>query len=74
VWRPRTSSAGHVADRSSPAVPRRVVLPNPGLRRVLQAYQLAERFPLFQGIETAIFVVAAIALLGFAAWFVRRRA
>jgi hypothetical protein len=42
--------------------------------KVLQTYQPAERFPLFQGIETAIFVVAAIALLGLAVWLVRRRA
>ena len=42
--------------------------------KVLQTYQPAERFPLFQGIETAIFVLAAIALLGFAIWLVRRRA
>jgi hypothetical protein len=42
--------------------------------RVLQTYQPAERFPLFQGIETAIFVLAAIALLGLAVWLVRRRA
>lgn len=42
--------------------------------RVLQTYQPADRFPLFQVIETAIFVIAAIALLGFAFWLVRRRA
>ena len=42
--------------------------------KVLQTYQPAERFPLFQGIETAIFVIGAIALLGFAVWLVRRRA
>ena len=42
--------------------------------KLLQTYQPADRFPLFQGIETAIFVIAAIALLGFAAWLVRRRA
>ena len=42
--------------------------------KVLQTYQPAERFPLFQGIETAIFVLAALALLGFAVWLVRRRA
>jgi ABC-type transport system involved in multi-copper enzyme maturation permease subunit len=42
--------------------------------KVLQTYQPAERFPLFQGIETAIFVLAAIALLGLAVWLVRRRA
>jgi hypothetical protein len=42
--------------------------------KLLQTYQPAERFPLFQGIETAIFVLAAIALLGLAAWLVRRRA
>jgi hypothetical protein len=42
--------------------------------KVLQTYQPAERFPLFQGIETAIFVIAAIALFGFAVWLVRRRA
>lgn len=42
--------------------------------KVLQTYQPAERFPLFQGIETAIFVIVAIALLGFAVWLVRRRA
>jgi hypothetical protein len=42
--------------------------------KLLQTYQPAERFPLFQGIETAIFVIAAIALLGLAAWLVGRRA
>jgi hypothetical protein len=42
--------------------------------KVLQTYQPAERFPLFQGIETAIFVLAAVALLGLAVWLVRRRA
>jgi uncharacterized membrane protein YphA (DoxX/SURF4 family) len=42
--------------------------------KVLQTYQPAERFPLFQGIEAAIFVLAAIALLGLAVWLVRRRA
>jgi hypothetical protein len=42
--------------------------------KVLQTYQPAGRFPLFQGIEAAIFVIAAIALLGFAAWLLRRRA
>ncbi len=42
--------------------------------KVLQTYQPAERFPLFQGIETTIFVLAAVALLGFAVWLVRRRA
>lgn len=42
--------------------------------KVLQTYQPADRFPLFQGIETAIFVLAAIALLSFAVWLVRRRA
>ena len=42
--------------------------------KVLQTYQPADRFPLFQGIESAIFVIAAIALLGFAVWLVRRRA
>lgn len=42
--------------------------------KLMQTYQPAERFPLFQGIETAIFVIAAIALLGFAVWLVRRRA
>jgi hypothetical protein len=41
--------------------------------QVLQAFQPADRFPLFQGIETAIFVVAAVALLGLAAWLVSRR-
>jgi hypothetical protein len=42
--------------------------------KVLQTYQPAERFPLFQGIETAIFVLAAIAMVVIALWFVRRRA
>jgi hypothetical protein len=42
--------------------------------KVLQTYQPAERFPIFQGIETTIFVLVAIALLGFAVWLVRRRA
>jgi hypothetical protein len=42
--------------------------------QLLQTYQPADRFPLFQGIETAIFVIAAIALLGLAVWLVRRRA
>jgi len=42
--------------------------------KVLQSYQPADRFLIFQGIETAIFVLAAIALLGIAVWLVRRRA
>jgi hypothetical protein len=42
--------------------------------KLLQTYQPADRFPLFQGIETAIFVIAAIALLGLAVWLVGRRA
>jgi hypothetical protein len=42
--------------------------------KLLQTYHPAERFPLFQGIETAIFVIAAIALLGLTAWLVSRRA
>lgn len=37
------------------------------------AYQPADRFWLFQGIETAIFVAAAAALLALAVWWVRRR-
>jgi ABC-2 family transporter protein len=36
-------------------------------------YQPADRFWLFQGIETALFVVLALALLGLAIWWVRRR-
>jgi hypothetical protein len=42
--------------------------------KLMQTIQPAERFPLFQGIETAIFIIAAIALLGLAAWLVGRRA
>ena len=42
--------------------------------KVLQTYQPADRFPLFQGIETAIFVLAATALLALATWLVMRRA
>ncbi len=42
--------------------------------KLVQSIQPADRFPLFQGIETMIFVIAAIALLGFAVWLVRRRA
>jgi hypothetical protein len=42
--------------------------------KLVQTIQPADRFPLFQGIETAIFVIAAIALLGIAVWLVRRRA
>jgi hypothetical protein len=38
-----------------------------------QSIQPAARFPLFQGIETAIFVIAALALVGLAMWLVRRR-
>lgn len=36
-------------------------------------YQPASRFWLFQGIETAIFVALAVALIGFTIWLVRRR-
>jgi hypothetical protein len=39
---------------------------------VLQSYQPAERFWLFQGIETTIFIVVGLALLGLAVWLVRR--
>jgi hypothetical protein len=42
--------------------------------KIVQIIQPADRFPLFQGIETAIFIVAAIALLGLSVWLVRRRA
>ncbi len=42
--------------------------------KVLQTYQPADRFPLFQGIETAIFVMATAALIVLAVWLVRRRA
>jgi hypothetical protein len=42
--------------------------------KLVQTVQPADRFPLFQGIETAIFVIAAIALLGLSVWLVRRRA
>jgi hypothetical protein len=42
--------------------------------KIVQSIQPADRFPLFQGIETAIFIVAAIALLGLSVWLVRRRA
>jgi hypothetical protein len=42
--------------------------------KLLQTYQPAERFPLFQGIETAIFIIAAIVLLGLTALLVSRRA
>jgi hypothetical protein len=37
------------------------------------AYQPADRFWTFQGIETAIFVALALALLGLTVWWVRRR-
>jgi hypothetical protein len=42
--------------------------------KLVQTIQPADRFPLFQGIESAIFVIAAIALLGLSVWLVRRRA
>jgi hypothetical protein len=42
--------------------------------KLLQTYQPADRLPLFQGIETAIFVIAANALLQFATWLVGRQA
>jgi hypothetical protein len=42
--------------------------------RVQETYQPGSRYWLFQGIESAIFVALALALLGFAWWWVRRRA
>jgi hypothetical protein len=41
--------------------------------QVLQSYQPAGRFLLFQGIESAIFVAAAVALLALTMWLVNRR-
>ena len=37
-------------------------------------YQPASRFWLFQGIETALFGGAALALIAFAAWWIHQRA
>jgi hypothetical protein len=42
--------------------------------QILQSYQPAGRFLLFQGIESAIFVIAAAGLLALTFWSVRRRA
>jgi hypothetical protein len=42
--------------------------------KLVQSIQPADRFPLFQGIESAIFLIAAIALLWLAVWLVGRRA
>ena len=36
-------------------------------------YQPANRFWAFQGLETALFVVAALALVGLSFWWVRHR-
>ena len=44
-----------------------------GLRQVV-TYQPASRYWAFQGYETAIFVVLALALGGCCAWQIRRRA
>jgi hypothetical protein len=41
--------------------------------RLLNLYQPANRFWLFQGIESAIFFVLAVALLALAVWWVRSR-
>jgi hypothetical protein len=41
---------------------------------LFQSIQPADRFPLFQGIESVIFLIAAIALLWLAVWLVGRRA
>jgi hypothetical protein len=40
---------------------------------VTQTYQPGSRYWMFQGIETAIFVVLAVGLVGFTLWFVKRR-
>jgi hypothetical protein len=42
--------------------------------KLVQSIQPADRFPLFQGIESVIFLIAAIALLWLAVWLVGRRA
>ena len=39
----------------------------------MTAYQPASRFWAFQGFEAAIFVLLALALVGFAIWWVLRR-
>ena len=36
-------------------------------------YQPADRYWLFQGIEAAIFLAVAVALLGLTVWWLRRR-
>jgi hypothetical protein len=41
--------------------------------QLLNLYQPADRFWLFQGIESTIFVVLALALLALAIWWVRAR-
>ncbi len=41
--------------------------------RLLNLYQPVERFWLFQGIESVIFLALAVALLGLAVWWVRTR-
>ncbi len=41
---------------------------------VQATYQPGNRYWLFQGLETAIFVALALVLLGFCVWWVRRRA
>jgi hypothetical protein len=41
--------------------------------RLVNLYQPADRFWLFQGIESAIFLALALALLGLAIWWVTSR-
>jgi hypothetical protein len=76
------TSAGHEVIWPAPAACEKSTMPfsectaalgRLGLRQVV-TYQPASRYWVFQGYETAIFVVLAVALGGCCAWQIRRRA
>jgi len=62
-----------VAERTSPAEFESCTMHLSAKFHLLVSYQPADRYWTFQGLETAIFLAAALALIGLSFWWVRRR-